>query len=327
MARDAVGQRLLAGRVRRRDLRVRRRAVPRLDGRSPPQPADGRDGADADRARLLAGRSPTAASSRSATRAFHGSTGNIRLVSPIVGMEGRTAGYRFVAGDGGVFTFGLPFSGSAAGLTTARPRSRSPTTERRRRSSVRRRRRVSARPTRRRSRSRTCPARGTPARRVDRRAERDAVEAAADRDAPHARGAELGDRRGARQREDVDREVDRGDERADVVEVLQSRRVQHVGARRLIRLEPRDRVGEIGAAVQVVLGARGEHEVHSAAVRGFGRGRDPLGRGRDARRSGRRRAAVKSSTEHAGHARSPRCRATLAATPAGRRRTRSRSRR
>jgi len=36
-------------------------------------------------------------------------------------MEGAGSGYRFVAGDGGVFTFGVPFRGSAAGLTTAAP--------------------------------------------------------------------------------------------------------------------------------------------------------------------------------------------------------------
>ena len=53
--------------------------------------------------------------------AFHGSTGNIRLVSPIVGMESQASGYRFVAGDGGVFTFGPPFHGSAAGLTSGAP--------------------------------------------------------------------------------------------------------------------------------------------------------------------------------------------------------------
>jgi polyvinyl alcohol dehydrogenase (cytochrome) len=52
---------------------------------------------------------------------FHGSTGSIRLVSPIVGMEAQGGGYRFVAGDGGVFVFGLPFGGSAAGLTSAAP--------------------------------------------------------------------------------------------------------------------------------------------------------------------------------------------------------------
>ena len=50
---------------------------------------------------------------------FLGSTGNIRLVSPIVGMQSQRSGYRFVAADGGVFTFGAPFHGSAAGLTTA----------------------------------------------------------------------------------------------------------------------------------------------------------------------------------------------------------------
>jgi len=52
---------------------------------------------------------------------FHGSTGSIHLVSPIVGMEAQGGGYRFVAGDGGVFAFGLPFGGSAAGLTTGAP--------------------------------------------------------------------------------------------------------------------------------------------------------------------------------------------------------------
>jgi hypothetical protein len=52
---------------------------------------------------------------------FRGSTGNIHLVSPIVGMQGQSAGYRFVAGDGGVFVFGLPFSGSAAGFTSGAP--------------------------------------------------------------------------------------------------------------------------------------------------------------------------------------------------------------
>ena len=50
---------------------------------------------------------------------FRGSTGSINLVSPIAGMEGQGAGYRFVSGDGGVFAFGLPFAGSAAGLATA----------------------------------------------------------------------------------------------------------------------------------------------------------------------------------------------------------------
>ena len=47
---------------------------------------------------------------------FHGSTGSIRLASPIVGMEAQGTGYRFVAADGGVFAFSLPFGGSAVGL-------------------------------------------------------------------------------------------------------------------------------------------------------------------------------------------------------------------
>ena len=51
---------------------------------------------------------------------FHGSTGAIRLASPIVGGRSNGAsGYWFVASDGGVFTFGdVQFYGSAAGRTT-----------------------------------------------------------------------------------------------------------------------------------------------------------------------------------------------------------------
>ena len=50
---------------------------------------------------------------------YHGSTGDIRLVSPIVaGRSNGADGYWFVAADGGVFTFGdAPFFGSAAGRT------------------------------------------------------------------------------------------------------------------------------------------------------------------------------------------------------------------
>lgn len=46
--------------------------------------------------------------------AFHGSTGNIRLNKPIVGiMRGNKEGYWLVAEDGGVFSFGqAPFYGS-----------------------------------------------------------------------------------------------------------------------------------------------------------------------------------------------------------------------
>ena len=53
--------------------------------------------------------------------AFKGSTGDVRLASPIVaGRSNGVNGYWFVAGDGGVFTFGdAQFFGSAAGRTTS----------------------------------------------------------------------------------------------------------------------------------------------------------------------------------------------------------------
>ena len=56
IARDAARQGLLARRVRRRHLHVRRRALPRLHRQHPAQPADRRHGADAERQRLLARR-------------------------------------------------------------------------------------------------------------------------------------------------------------------------------------------------------------------------------------------------------------------------------
>ena len=61
--------------TRRRDLRVRRRAVLRLDRRDPPEPADRRHGADARRVTATGWSRATAASSPSATRSFYGSTG------------------------------------------------------------------------------------------------------------------------------------------------------------------------------------------------------------------------------------------------------------
>jgi len=49
---------------------------------------------------------------------FFGSTGNLRLASPIVAMTTSPGGngYRFVASDGGIFSYGdAPFFGSLAG--------------------------------------------------------------------------------------------------------------------------------------------------------------------------------------------------------------------
>jgi hypothetical protein len=58
------------------------------------------------------------------TAGFHGSTGNVRLNQPAVGMapsvDGR--GYFLVASDGGVFAFGdAPFRGSTGGIRLNRP--------------------------------------------------------------------------------------------------------------------------------------------------------------------------------------------------------------
>ena len=80
--RHARRQGLLAGGLRRRHLRLRRRPLLRLDGRTAPQ-------------------------------------------QPIVGMSSSTdgSGYRLVASDGGIFTFGdAPFSGSDGRRTASTSR-------------------------------------------------------------------------------------------------------------------------------------------------------------------------------------------------------------
>ena len=53
----------------------------------------------------------------------------------------------------------------------------------------------------------------------------------------------------------------------------QPRREQHVGAGLLVGLQPGDRVGQIVAPVDVVLGAGGEHELHRPGVGDLDRGR------------------------------------------------------
>jgi hypothetical protein len=55
--------------------------------------------------------------------AFHGSTGNIHLNQPIVGMAGRPDhnGYWFVAADGGVFAYDTGFYGSTGGIHLNQP--------------------------------------------------------------------------------------------------------------------------------------------------------------------------------------------------------------
>ena len=63
MASTADGRWLLAGGLRRRHLQLRRRRLPRLDGRRPPQPADRRHGVDRRWAVATGWWPPTAASS------------------------------------------------------------------------------------------------------------------------------------------------------------------------------------------------------------------------------------------------------------------------
>ncbi|HEY8201691.1 MAG TPA: hypothetical protein VII47_10080, partial [Actinomycetota bacterium] len=56
--------------------------------------------------------------------AFKGSTGNIKLAQPIVGMTATQtgAGYWLVAKDGGIFAFGdAAFKGSTGNITLAQP--------------------------------------------------------------------------------------------------------------------------------------------------------------------------------------------------------------
>ena len=91
-------------------------------------------------------------------------------------------------------------------------------------------------------------------------AERRVEEARAEADAPHAGGGEHLDARPARQREDVDGPRDRRADGADVLDVAQPAARRARRRPPLERLQPRDRVVEVGAAVQVVLGAGREGE-------------------------------------------------------------------
>jgi hypothetical protein len=54
---------------------------------------------------------------------FDGSTGNIHLNRPIVGMEAAPSGsgYRLFASDGGVFSFNAAFYGSEGGTPLNQP--------------------------------------------------------------------------------------------------------------------------------------------------------------------------------------------------------------
>ena len=94
-------------RPRQHGVRVRHRAVPRLDRGQAPQRADRRHGVDR-RAARATGSSPNDGGVFAFNAPFFGSLGARHLNSPIVGMAATPTGkgYWLVAGDGGVFTFG-----------------------------------------------------------------------------------------------------------------------------------------------------------------------------------------------------------------------------
>ena len=120
----AVRSGLLAGRRRRRHLRLRRRLVLRLHGGQAPQCPGGRDGGHPDGPGLLAGRRPTAASSPSGTRPSSAPWAGSTSTHPVVGMAATPTGrgYWLVAADGGIFAYGdAVFDGSTGALRLNQP--------------------------------------------------------------------------------------------------------------------------------------------------------------------------------------------------------------
>jgi len=106
MAATQDGQGLLALRERRRHLRVRRRALLRLDRRAPPEQADRRDGVEQVREGLLALRERRRHLNYG-DAAFHGS--KVHTTAPVCGFApfGQAArGYWIAASDGTVGAFG-----------------------------------------------------------------------------------------------------------------------------------------------------------------------------------------------------------------------------
>ena len=89
---DTERTRLLARRLRRRHLHVRRRALPRLDGRPAVELADRRHGVHAERRAATGSSRPTAASSPSATRASTARRARSAIGSPVVGMTSTARG-------------------------------------------------------------------------------------------------------------------------------------------------------------------------------------------------------------------------------------------
>ncbi len=106
---------VLDGGCRRRDLRLRRRPVLRLHGRSPlNQPIVGMAATPTGRGLLSVAADGGIFAFGDAR--FAGSTGSLSLARPIVGMAAAPTGpgYWLVAQDGGIFAFDAPFLGSGA---------------------------------------------------------------------------------------------------------------------------------------------------------------------------------------------------------------------
>ena len=117
-------RRLLARRLRRGHLQLRRRPLLRLDRIHPPQQADRRHGGHPRRRRLLARGAPTGASSATATPPSTGRAAGNRSTSPSSAWPPSASGhgYWLVASDGGIFTYGdAAFEGSAGSLALAKP--------------------------------------------------------------------------------------------------------------------------------------------------------------------------------------------------------------
>ena len=123
MAATPDGERLLAGRLRRRHLRLRRRAVLRLDRRHRAQQAHRRHGRRRDGNGYWLVASDGGIFSFGDAQ-FYGSTGGIHLNQPVVGMAATADGngYWLVATDGGIFTYGdAQFWGSAGSIHLSEP--------------------------------------------------------------------------------------------------------------------------------------------------------------------------------------------------------------
>ena len=124
MAATPDGRRLLAGGLRRRGLRLRRRRLLRLDRAASPStsPIVGMAATpDGGGYWLVASDGGVFAFGDAG---FYGSTGGIALNRPIVGMAATPdgGGYWLVASDGGVFAFGdAAFYGSTGGIVLNQP--------------------------------------------------------------------------------------------------------------------------------------------------------------------------------------------------------------